>query len=603
MKTTTLFLATLGVLICCEFGLAQLNSVALPTVVKTGNKAFVYPANEKKVLRIPILTGMKTLDPAAAVTSQEKSVCAQIYEPLLQYEYLVRPTELAPCLLESMPTVSADGITYRFKLKPGIRFHDDECFPNGIGRKVEPDDVFYSWKRLADTSVSTNWWLVDNMIEGFNDYRSEQRSLEAFDYTAPVAGMRAINDREFEVQLVEPHSRFLHVLAMVQTALVPREAVEKYGAAFKYKPIGTGPFAIDGLPAAGVRLNRNPNYHVDKYPARCMSTDLKNGLDKPGGARTPICDRLEFVLFNDDRTQWKEFRQRKIDFTTVPFDAYDEVFQRRSNLILPQLADKQIVLHADHFLDFIFIGFNMEDEVFGGYTDKKKALRQAMSLALDWEQKNSIFYQGKAYVYDGPIPLGIAGHPKGGKSQSSYRGPNIERAKLLMAKAGHPDGDGLEPIELWLGKGGNAREQGELTKRHLAAIGIDVHVNVVDFTALIQRVDEKKAQLFSFAWGSDYPDAENNLSLFYGLNQPRGANHFIYKNPDYDKLYERIIRMQPSPERDIICEKMRDIVIEDVPCLGGMARRQFYLTHPRLKNFKPTETLFSWYKYLDDSKH
>jgi len=105
--------------------------------------------------------------------------------------------------------------------------------------------------------------------------------------------------------------------------------------------------------------------------------------------------------------------------------------------------------------------------------------------------------------------------------------------------------------------------------------------------------------MFGFAWGSDYPDPENNLALFYSKNKAPGANHYNYDRPEFDKLYEQIIVMKPGAERTKIIEQMRDMVIADVPFVGSMARTRFYLAHPYLKNFKPSEDFYNWFKYLD----
>jgi ABC-type transport system substrate-binding protein len=71
-------------------------------------------------------------------------------------------------LLEKMPEVSADGLTYTFTLKEGVKFHDNACFPDGKGRLIAPEDFFYSLKRLADPANGLkNWWLLDGVIAGF----------------------------------------------------------------------------------------------------------------------------------------------------------------------------------------------------------------------------------------------------------------------------------------------------------------------------------------------------------------------------------------------------------------------------------------------------
>ena len=133
----------------------------------------------------------------------------------------------------------------------------------------------------------------------------------------------------------------------------------------------------------------------------------------------------------------------------------------------------------------------------------------------------------------------------------------------------------------------------------MAEVGIKIKSNLVDFSTLIEAVDNKKAPFFSFAWGSDYPDAENNLALFYSPNVSPGANHYNYSRPEYDEMYERCITMPPGPERTALYERMRDMVIEDTPYVGSMGRTRYYVIHPWLKNFKPTENFFNYFKYLD----
>ncbi|KAA0265530.1 MAG: hypothetical protein EDQ89_13190, partial [Acidobacteria bacterium] len=133
-----------------------------------------------------------------------------------------------------MPERLDDGRRYRFRLKEGVRFHDDPCFPGGRGRTVRADDVFYSWKRLADKRNGLkNWWLLEDTIVGLDAFKEAQNAaLDAggsFDYDAPVEGFVKRSDLEFEVVLTKPVFRFLWVLTMFQSSIVPREAVERYG--------------------------------------------------------------------------------------------------------------------------------------------------------------------------------------------------------------------------------------------------------------------------------------------------------------------------------------------------------------------------------------
>ncbi|WP_339909588.1 ABC transporter substrate-binding protein [Symmachiella dynata] len=564
---------------------------------------------EGKVLRLPLRADdPKSLDPVQGSTVYDNKATCQVYETLVQYKYLIRPPELEPLLLSEMPTISEDRLTYHFKLKPGVLFHDDPCFPDGKGRELVTDDVFYSWKRMADNGNNPkSWWLLKDTIKGFDEYREKQNAaVEAqtgsFDYDAPVAGMQKINDHEFRVILKQPVQRFMWVLAMFQTAIVPREAVEKYGDRFGRHPVGTGAFTLaeeDWRPGQRMVFYKNPSYHPCYYPTEHMPSDVAAGWTKDAGKRLPLVDRLEFQFFVQDQPMWLSFRTGKIDYTQVPDEYFDEAFLKRTKQLRPKLVREGITTQNVELLDFIFRGFNMEDELLGGYGEKQKKLRQAISLAIDLDEFNEAFYSGINTVYDGPIPPGLEGFPPDGKADVSYRGPNLERARQLLAEAGYPEGKGLPRIEFYTSSGRNNVEQTELLKRQLGKINVEINAQIVEFSTLIEKVHNKKAPFFGFAWGSDYPDAENNLALFYSPNAAPGSNSFNYSRPEYDRLYEQIRSMPPSPERTELYIKMRDMVIEDTPYTGSMGRTRFYLINPWLKNFKVTEDFYNWPKYLD----
>ena len=211
---------------------------------------------------------------------------------------------------------------------------------------------------------------------------------------------------------------------------------------------------------------------------------------------------------------WLEFNAGNLAYIQVPAEYYESAFNKRTKKLDRDFRKRGVSSHANPLLDFIFFGFNMEDELVGGYGEDKQALRQALSLALDWEERNDTFYNSKNIIYDGPIPPTLDGHPEGGRAPSSYRGQDLDRARTLLAKAGYPNGQGLPAIQYVTDNNPTSMEQAELLKRQLGEIGIQVNAEHVDFSTLIEKVDNRKAQMFSFAWSSDYPDAENNLALF-----------------------------------------------------------------------------------------
>ncbi len=578
-------------------------------------------ASGQKVAKFPIRSdGPKSLDPIHGSTQYDDQICSQVYETLLQWKYLVRPLTLEPLLLSEMPkdTMNADGTqTWRCTLRKGVKFQDDPCFADGKGRELRVDDVFYSWKRAADpVNQFENVRFFDGIVVGFSEFMEAQKKAVAagkdFDYAASIAGLKKISDYEFEITLTKPVFRFMYNLSQFQLAIVPREAVEKYKTEFAVHPVGTGPFIIkegDWKPGQRVILTRNPTYHEAVYPGelpadpKLAERDRSLGFDKPAGQKLPMLDRIEVSFWVQEQPMWLDFNAGKLDFTQVPSEYFDTAFVKRTRKLRSEYAQKGVVDHADLLLDFIFRGFNMEDPLVGGYSEDKKALRQALSLAFDSAQLNEKFYNGINYVYDGPIPDGLDGYPKGGDAPVSYRGPDIPAAKELLAKAGYPDGKDKNGqqlvIEFYTSRGGNQEEQMQAEQRFADAIGVKLNPHLLDFSELDESVKKKKASMFSYAWGSDYPDAENNLMLFYSKAASPGPNSFNYSRPEYDAMYEKLVVMKPGEERTKLIEQMRDMLIEDCAFYGSMGRTRFYLVQPWMKNFKPTENFHNWMKYVD----
>ncbi len=572
---------------------------------------------QEKVLRVPTRTdGPKSLDPVRGSTVYDNRCCSQIYQTLLQYSYLKRPLELEPLLLAEMPAKSADGLIWTFRLKAGVLFYDpgpDPCFGGEATRELKASDVVYSWKRLADPSTQyKSYWLIDGAIKGMDEYKEAQRALvdggAAFDYDAPVEGLRVLSDHEFEVELNESVQQFQWKLGMFQMAIVAREAVEQYGDRFNRHPVGTGPFVLqnerDWVLGQSMVVQRNPHYWDEYYPGEWMPEDEATGLHESAGVKLPRVDRVEFGFFVEDQPRWLAFKANKQDFTIVPDFGFDEFFTKRSKRLKKSWREKGVTHAKVPLLDFIFRIFNMDDELLGGYTEEKKALRQAISLCLDWDEMNETYYWGTCQVYDGMIPPGLDGHPEGHRSEVSYRGPDLQRARELFRKAGYTVGaDGkvqdLPIIEYYTSAGALSEKHTALLMRNLDKAGVRVNPHFVNFTTLMDTVDNRKAPMFSFAWHSDYPDGENNLALFYGPNESPGSNHSNYKNAEYDRLYRQIRTMEIGPERTAVYERMRDMVVEDAPFAGSMARTRYYVIHPWIKAFKPTEDFYNYFKYLD----
>ncbi len=113
-----------------------------------------------------------------------------------------------------------------------------------------------------------------------------------------------------------------------------------------------------------------------------------------------------------------------------------------------------------------------------------------------------------------------------------------QKARKLLVGSGFPDGSGLPVIKLLTVP--IYADLGSFIARQLEEVGIKVQVEVVQKALLLEQTAKSEALFFRGSWIADYPEAENYLSVFYGKN-PAPPNYTQYKNPAFDRLYEKSI--------------------------------------------------------------
>jgi oligopeptide transport system substrate-binding protein len=545
-------------------------------------------------LRVSSQAKIKGLDPLYADDIYSAGEVARGYEGLLRYHYLKRPYVLEGNLAETMPELSKDGLTYTFKIKKGVLFQDDPSFKetSGKGRELTAEDFIYSWKRLADPkNTSPGWWTLEGKIVGLDDWRAEASKSGTADYSKAVEGLKASDRYTLQIKLVKRSAQFLFNLAQQFSFVVAREAVEAYGKEFLNHSVGTGPFRLVEFNGnSKIIWARNPTFRQELYPSEGAPGDKEAGLLADAGKPIPFVDRIVLQVYEESQPMWLTFMSGKLDVASIPKDNFNQAVTPSKELS-PDLKAKGIVLTKYPDLDVTFFSFNMTDPLVG----KNKALRQAMSLAYDEAKYVETFYNGRAVAAQGPIPPGLAGYDENYKNP--YRQFNVAKAKELLAKAGFPNGEGLDPIEYITMSDSTSRQGTEYAQQQFAQIGVKLKVSTFSWPEFQRNVKEKKGQLYFFAWTADYPDAENFLQMFYSKNASPGPNNSNYSNPEFDKLYEKSLTLQDTPERTALYKQMVALVVEDCPWIFGAHRLGYALTQGWLKNYKPNDLEPGRYKY------
>jgi len=533
-------------------------------------------------------------DPINASDQYSGNEVGKVYEGLFEFHPFKRPYELIPNLAESMPTVSPDGLTYNFKLKKGVLFHDSPAFKDGIKRELTADDVIFSIKRLADPKLqSKGWWLLDDKIVGLNEWRTKYSVLEVTNYDEPIEGLKKINEYEFEIKLKKQFPQFLYALAMPYSFIVAKEVVLFYGKEFLNYPVGTGPFVLSKFEQSNkIVYHKNPKFREKLYPSEGEEGDEKSGLLMDAGKRLPLVDRINVHVMIESQPKWQNFMKAKMDLIEVKDASISQAINFKREL-LSEHKSKGIRLFFNPQLDVTFFAFNHEDSLF----KNNLKLRQAMSLAYNREEANKLFYENTAVKANGIIPPGLSGYRK--EFKNNFVEYNVELAKKLLAEAGYPNGKGLPEITVQTRNESVARQQIELFAKSMDQIGIKIKVGMNTWPELINKVSKKQHQMYVMAWGADYPDAENFLSLLYCANSAPGSNGSNYCNPVFDDMFKIASVLQDSPARTASYEKLNELVSKEVPWILGFHRNEIFLTQPWIKNYKPIEFEHTQAQYLN----
>lgn len=529
------------------------------------------------------LERVASLDPAQCASTYSSRLVHLVYETLYDYDYRRRPYQLIPGLAADMPKYSADRRTLVITLDPEAKFHDHPCFPGGKGRRITAADVVYSLKRLADSkNASPGSWLVLDTIAGMREYADATAGKKTPKTT--ILGLSTVGERKVKIHLTRPVYQFVWYLAMSYTAIVPREAVEYYGEDFGRHAVGSGPYRLTSW-----RRNHQFRFHREK-----SWRGWRRGPAASVEAGTQIFNVLEFNEISDASTQWLCFLNGELDFLgDISRDNWDVVID--SDGLSDDLKKRGIELFSAPTLEVAYIGINMDDPVLG----KNKALRQALNCAFDFETW-SRFYNNRVECSQTPVP------PMAGSflDEPFAYACNIEKAKKLLEQAGYKDG--IDPatgrrLELTLDIGRvtqDVRETTELLASFYAKVGIALRAQYHNWPAFLERVSERRSQMFRIGWVGDYPDAENFLQLFYGKNVSPGPNRTNYVNPKFDELYERACAETDAGRRTELWKEAQRIIREDCPWIFLHFPKAFSLTGKNLTGYAPSDFPYGTERYL-----
>ena len=595
---------------------------------------------------------------------------------------VVKPTYLDKAgnvLPQDAPGELVAESVYDIRIKPGVLFQPHPAFaqdeqgkhryhamkPGEIGsrrtpldfeftgtRELTAEDFVYAIKRHATTRITTPiYGIFSEYVLGLKEYgeliKAEDAKLRAgldkasqdkpfLDFRRwPLAGVSAPEKHLFRMRVKGKYPQWSYWMTLTFMAPVPWEADAFYaqpgfasvGLTLDTWPVGTGPFMMTEF-VKDLRhvMKRNPNYRGEPYPCEGAPGDKEAGLLDDCGKRTPFVDTLVSTVEREAVPRRGKFRQGFYDI---------EVFERTdtgleylvegqdSEEVRLQYEQKGFRLPKFNDVTSWLIGFNMLDPVIGvGDTPEQKTknrkLRQAISIAIDWEEFSKVFPKKGGETAMSPLPDGLFGtrhgtpegiNPVTHKTVAGQpvRRP-IEDAKRLMSEAGYPNGRDAKtgrPLvinyDYYAPPTPERKPEIDWVVRQFAKIDIQLEVRATDNNQFQDKVRKGKYQVFWVGWLADYPDAENFLFLLYGPNGKTrfdGENTANYESPEFDKLFAQMKLLDDGPQKQALIDKMVKTSQEDAPWSFGYFPYSSSAAQSWVHNHKPAVLIRDHGRYL-----
>jgi peptide/nickel transport system substrate-binding protein len=354
---------------------------------------------------------------------------------------------------------------------------------------------------------------------------------------------------------------------MQYCSIVPHEAINKYGKDFRRHPVGTGPFQLVAWEEGqGLIMKKNKHYfEVD---------------DK--GQRLPYLDGVKVSFYDSRATEFLLFRQGKVDFINdIDATFKDEVLTKQGALRKEWMG--KVKLHTHPYLNIEYFGILVDstNELVQKSPTRLKKLRQAINYGFDREKlvlylRNSLGIPAQS----GFVPAGLPSFDSTIVKGYSY---NPSLAKKLLNEAGFLNNNTpaikLTTISIY-------SNIADFIAKQLGDIGINVEVEIVQKSLLLELTSTSKALFFRGSWIADYPDAENYLSVFYSKN-PAPPNYTRYKNPEFDAALEKAMKETNDSLRYKLYQRADQILISDAPVVPLWYDMVIHLVEPGVHGFRP----------------
>ncbi len=489
------------------------------------------------VLRYPLSAEPSTLDPGKVEDGTTIDLLQQVFEGLVAWG---EDNKIHGNLAEKWD-VSADGKTYTFHLKSGVKFHN--------GRELTADDFKYSMERACNpalASATASGYLKD--IVGVKDVLAGKAT--------EISGIKVVDKATLTITLDAAKPYWLGNMTYPCAFAVCKEEVEKHKDAKGVGQIdetlltsttGTGPFKFEKiLRGDRVTLTAFTDYHAGR----------------------PKLDGIERPIVIDAGQRINKYVVGDVDLTEVSPGDLDRINGD------PKLKN-DFKTYARAAVWYVAMNQESPDSPF-----KDVRVRQAFTEAIDKSQIIAVAMRGTVDPASGIIPPGVPGR----NEQIVPLPYDVAKAKALLSAAGFPDGKGFPRITISFRNDlPEVQKSSELIAQQLKTnLNIDIQTRPVQPTQFWHERDNKTQPLAHLRWSADYLDPQNFLSTL--LRAGATENKVGYNNPEFNKLCDAADIERDEAKRFALYQKAEQIAITDAPFAPLYFKRDLELVSPKVGN-------------------
>lgn len=439
------------------------------------------------------------IDPQLSYTLEGWEVLYNTYTPLLTYKHAKgeEGTAVVPGLAEGMPEISPDGKTYKLKLRQGMKYSD--------GTPIKASDFTYAIQRLfkADSGGSVFY----SGIVGAPEYAEGTADTISGIVTDDATG-------DITITLDGPNGTFENVLGLPFAAPVP-PSTPLSDDATNNPPASSGPFMITSVEAPQtLTMERNPNFQ----------SVLDAGATEVADASV---DKIVVTQNKSNTAQVTGVEQNTIDFMVDPPDA------DRLQEVKTRFGER---FRMEESINTYYFWMNNQTAPFNDVR-----VRQAVNYAIDPEALNRVF-GGRMHPTQQVLPPGMPGY----EEYKLYPGPDMNRAKALLAEANPDDRD----ITVWTNDEPDRKRIGEYYHDVLNQLGFNATLKVIAGDVYFTTIGNQSTPDLDTGFGNWFQDFPHPDDFFRPLLNsdailPTNGNNFSRASyPELDAKMDELLTRQ-----------------------------------------------------------